>query len=34
VYEVEITREGLRHLNQLPDKVRAHDGLASHWSAS
>jgi mRNA interferase RelE/StbE len=22
VYEVEITREGLRHLNQLPDKVR------------
>jgi len=23
VYEVEITPEGLRHLNQLPDKVRA-----------
>jgi mRNA interferase RelE/StbE len=22
VYEVEITREGLRHLNQLPNKVR------------
>jgi mRNA interferase RelE/StbE len=22
VYEVEITSEGLRHLNQLPDKVR------------
>jgi mRNA interferase RelE/StbE len=22
VFEVEITREGLRHLNQLPDKVR------------
>jgi mRNA interferase RelE/StbE len=22
VYEVEITREGLRHLNQLPGKVR------------
>jgi len=23
VYEIEITPEGLRHLNQLPDKVRA-----------
>jgi mRNA-degrading endonuclease RelE of RelBE toxin-antitoxin system len=23
VYEVEITPEGLRHLNRLPDKVRA-----------
>jgi len=23
VYQVEITPEGLRHLNQLPDKVRA-----------
>jgi mRNA interferase RelE/StbE len=22
VYEVEITPEGLRHLNQLPDKIR------------
>jgi mRNA interferase RelE/StbE len=22
VFEVEITREGLRHLNQLPEKVR------------
>ena len=22
MFEVEITREGLRHLNQLPDKVR------------
>ena len=23
MYEVEITPEGLRHLNQLPDKIRA-----------